>query len=269
KQEAAIAIAKKTQERLEAEAMRAQAESAVETAIELERAQRKQRLSALAAEEAAEKQRIADNNVIEIDVFRRRRQAESARQAAELEAESIRTLAAAERDRALAEAEGIEAKIKAENALSDANRNADLIRDIAPELLNRLPEIAKALAPQPGVLGDAKIYAFPTGNNGNGNGNGNLSQDISKLMLSTSGLGLLESLSQEGKLEGLMTTLAQLLKSNNNQGETPGTIETAKPSPAKASPPPSSPKAGGGSSRSSAISQTPPARKTRRDSPQA
>jgi uncharacterized membrane protein YqiK len=265
KQEAAIAIAKKTQERLEAEAMRAQAESAVETAIELERAQRKQRLSALAAEEAAEKQRIADNNVIEIDVFRRRRQAESAREAAELEAESIRTLAAAERDRALAEAEGIEAKIQAENALSDANRNAELIREIAPELLNRLPEIAKALAPQPGVLGDAKIYAFPNGNNGNGN----LSQDISKLMLSTSGLGLLESLSQEGKLEGLMTTLAQLLNSNSNEGATTGTTEAAKPARGKASAPPSSPQGGGGSSRSSAISQTPPARKTRRDGPQA
>ena len=267
KQETAIAIAKKTQERLEAEAMRAQAESAVETAIELERAQRKQRLSALAAEEAAEKQRIADNNVIEIDVFRRRRQAkaESARQAAELEAESIRTLAAAERDRALAEAEGIEAKIKAENALSDANRNADLIREIAPELIERLPELAKSLAPQPGVLGDAKIYAFPNGNNGNGN----LSQDISKLMLSTSGLGLIESLTQEGKLEALMTTLAQLLNSNNSEGATPGKTESPQVSPAKASKPPSASPGGGGSSRSSAISQTPPGRKTRPESPQA
>ena len=202
--------------------------------------------------------------MIEIDVFRRRRQAESARQAAELEAESIRTLAAAERDRALAEAEGIEAKIKAENALSDANRNADLIREIAPELIERLPELAKSLAPQPGVLGDAKIYAFPNGNNGNGN----LSQDISKLMLSTSGLGLIESLTQEGKLEALMTTLAQLLNSNNSEGATPGKTESPQVSPAKASKPPSA-SPGGGSSRSSAISQTPPGRKTRPESPQA
>lgn len=214
KQEAAIAIAKKTQERLEAEAVRAKAESGVETATELERAERQQRLSALAAEQEAEKQRIAENNVVEIEVFRRRRQAEIARQAADLEAESIRTLADAERDRALAEAEGIEAKILAENALSDANRNAQLIAELAPQLLAQLPEIVMALAPQPGILGDAKIYAFP-------NGNGGASQDIAKLMLSTSGMSVLDSLSKDGKIESLIANLTQLLKTTTDATSEP------------------------------------------------
>lgn len=66
--------------------------------------------------------------MIEIDVFRRQRQAEIARQAADLEAESIRTLAAANRDKDLAEADGIEAKVEAENTISDANRIAQVVR---------------------------------------------------------------------------------------------------------------------------------------------
>ncbi|PPT04919.1 Inner membrane protein YqiK [Geitlerinema sp. FC II] len=225
KQEAAIAIAQKTQERLAADAIRAKAEAAVETASALERAEREQRLSAILAEQEAEKQRIAENNVVEIDVFRRRRQAEIARQAADLEAESIRTLADAERDKALAEAAGIEARIVAENALSDANRNAQLIAEIAPQLIEQLPEIVKSLAPQPGILGDAKIYAFPGGGN---DSNGNISQDVTKLMLSTSGLTLIEGLLEEGKLEKLLERLTTLLRSD------PGAIARVVESPSTA-----------------------------------
>lgn len=231
-QEAAIAIAKKTQERLEAEAIRAKAESAVDTATELERAERQQRLSALLAQQEAEKERIAENNVVEIEVFRRRRQAEIARQAADLEAESIRTLADAERDRALAEAEGIEAKILAENALSDANRNAQLIAELAPHLLSQLPEIVKALAPQPGVLGDAKIYAFPNGNNGGA------SEDISRLMLSTSGMSLLDSLASEGKLEKLLGSLTQLLQTRPESATSETAIATTPAAPSEPAAPP-------------------------------
>ncbi|NJO19755.1 MAG: flotillin family protein, partial [Spirulinaceae cyanobacterium RM2_2_10] len=88
----AIAIANRERERFVAEAERAQAEAAVQTAQEVEQAERQQRLAVIFAEQEAQQQRISDQNVVEIDVFRRRRQAEIARQAAELEAESIRTL---------------------------------------------------------------------------------------------------------------------------------------------------------------------------------
>lgn len=210
-QQAAIAIAEKEKERFQIEAIRAQAEAAVVTATEIEQAERQQKLSIIAAEQEAAQLRINDQNVVELDVFRRKRQAEIARQAAELEASSIRTLAEANQYKALAEAEGKKALIGAENTLNDANRTAELIKIIWPELVVKLPEIMQALAPQPGVLGDTKIYAFP-GSNGN-NGSNNVSE-INKLLLSTSGLSLIETLLNQGNLASLLTILKQLLSSS-------------------------------------------------------
>ncbi len=179
------------------------------------------------AEQEAQKIRISEQNVVEIDVFRRRRQAEIARQAAELEAESIRTLADANKYKMLAEAESKQALIEAENALSNANRTADLIKELWPQLAPQLPYILESLAPQPGVLGDAKIYAFPGLNGNNGNGTG----DISKLMLSTSGLTLINSLLEEGKLG----TLIQQVKTALNSEEISETKEEEKPNVSEAS----------------------------------
>ncbi|MFE4107372.1 flotillin family protein [Almyronema epifaneia] len=208
-QEAAIAIAQRERDRFSAEAERAQAQEAVGTATAVEKAQREQQLSVIAAEREAQERRIADQNVVEIDVFRRRRQAEIARQAAELEAEAIRTLAAAERDKALAEAEGIQARITAKNAISTPNLTAEVIAQIWPQLADKLPEVLQALAPQPGVIGDAKIYAFP-GANGNGSNSG--LQDINKLLLSTSGLALINSLIEDGKLSALIGKAGQMIQ---------------------------------------------------------
>lgn len=230
---AAIAIANKRRDSLLAEAERAKAEAGVQTATDVEVAERQKRLSMIAAEREAEERRISEQNVVEIDVFRRRRQAEIARQAAELEAESIRTLAQAERDKALAEAEGVEAQVQARNAISNANLTADVIREIWPDLVVQLPDVVKALAPQPGVLGDARIYAFPGFNpggnssNGNSNGNGAGIGDINKLMLSTSGLSLINSLLDEGNLGSLISQVRQMatqedrdskLQNSNSQG---------------------------------------------------
>lgn len=216
-QEAAIAIADKEKERLATEAERMQAEVAVQTAKQVEEAERERNLSVIEAEKEAQKKQISDNNVVEIEVFRRRRQAEIARQAAELEAESIRTLAEANKYKDLSEAEGKKALIEAENALSNANRTAEVIKLIFPEIADQLPELAKALAPQPGVLGDARIYAFP-GANGNGNGKGDMN-DINKLLLSTSGLSLINSLLEEGKLGNLITQVKELLNSEESTGK--------------------------------------------------
>ncbi|HAC63715.1 MAG TPA: flotillin [Cyanothece sp. UBA12306] len=214
-QQAAIAITNKERERFETEAERAQAEAAVITAQEVEKAEREQTLARIAAEQEAEKKRISDNNVVEIDVFRRRRQAEIARQAAELEAQATQILADANRYKILAEAEAKQALIEAENALSNANRTADLLKAIWPELADQLPEIMKSLAPQPGVLGDARIYAFPgmNGHNGNGDGSSNTG-DINQLLLTTSGISLINSLLDEGKLGTLLTQVKQLLSSD-------------------------------------------------------
>ena len=217
-QESAIAIAQKSKDRFAAEAERAQAEAAVLTASEIEKAEREQRLSTIAAEREAQQARIKEQNVVEIDLFRRKRQAEIARQAAELEAESIRTLAEANRYKSIAEAQSKKALIQAENALSDANRAAELIKAILPELAPKLPEIVTALAPQPGVLGNARVYTFG-GNNGNGNSNASVG-DISKLLLSTSGIALLETLLDEGKLGKIASQIKQILSSDSKASET-------------------------------------------------
>jgi uncharacterized membrane protein YqiK len=205
----AIAIANKKRESFVAQAEQAKAEESVKTASEVEKAERNKRLSTIAAEREAQERSIGDRNVVEIDAFRRRRQAEIAQEAAELEAEAIRTLAAANRDQVLAEAEGIQAKITAENSISNANLTAKIITTIWPELADKLPEIVAALAPQPGILGDTRIYSFPGANGGNS------SQDIQKLLLSTSGLSLINTLLEEGKLGELIGQINQLVRGNN------------------------------------------------------
>jgi len=212
-QEASIAITNKEKERFTAEALKAKAEEGVKTARQVENAEREKQLSLIIAEREAAEKRLTDQNVVEIDVFRRRRQAEIARQAAELEAESIRTLADAEKYRLLAEAQGKLAAIQAENSLSDANRTAEIIKIIFPVIAPQLPEMLKSLAPQPGVLGDARIYAFP---NGNGTNNGN---DINKILLSTSGLSLINSLLDEGKLGDILSQIKGLLQPNQPMKE--------------------------------------------------
>jgi uncharacterized membrane protein YqiK len=208
-EEVAIAIAAKKRESFLAQAEQAKAEESVNTAGEIEKAERNKRLSTIAAEKAAEQLSISDRNIIEIDAFRRRRQAEIAQEAAELEAESIRILAAANRDQVLAEAEALKVKIAAENTISNANLSAKILTTIWPELADKLPEIITALAPQPGVLGDTRIYSFP-GANGT-----NSSQDINKLLLSTSGLSLINTLLDEGKLGELIGQFSQLVRTEN------------------------------------------------------
>ncbi|MEB3175644.1 MAG: flotillin family protein [Cyanobacteriota bacterium] len=205
-QTAAIAIAEKQKERLEAEALRAKAEAGVMTAQAVEEAERAQQLTLIAAQQDADQRRIGEQNVVEIEVFRRRRQAEIARQAAELEAESIRTLADANQHKALAEARGQQALIEAQNSLSDANRTAELVKTLWPELTPYLPALIQALAPQPGVLGESRIYSFP-GLGGRENG-----ADINKLLLSTSGLTLINGLLNEGQLGAALGRLKSLLQ---------------------------------------------------------
>lgn len=252
-QEAAIAIVEKEKQRLAADAQRAQAEAAVVTAQEIEQAERAQRLTAIEAEKEAQKQRISEQNVVEIDVFRRRRQAEIARQAAELEAESIRTLAEANRDRALAEAEGEKALIEARNALSDAKLSAQLISEIWPTLAPHVPEIVKALTPQPGILGDTRIYSFPGANGNNGsNGMG----DLNKLLMSTSGLSLVNALMEEGKLGTLLQQISQMVR-NPNPPE--ATSQNSQPKPQAHSQTPTKPSPDAKSSKALISVKQPPA----------
>ncbi len=216
----AISIANKKKETFLAEAEQIQAQEAVQTASETEKAERNKNLSAIVAEQQAQERDIRERKVIEIDSFRRRKQAEIAQEAAELEAESIRILAQAERDRSLAEAEGIQAKITAENSISNASLSAKIITTIWPELSEKLPEIVSSLAPQPGVIGNTRIYSFP-GANGNGKG----VEDINKLMLSTSGFSMINSLLEEGNLGKIISQITKLVQNKDEvKRDSPDTI---------------------------------------------
>jgi uncharacterized membrane protein YqiK len=70
--------------------------------------------------------------------------------------------------------------------------------------VEQLPELLKALAPQPGVLGESRIYSFPGLHGDNG-------ADINKLLLSTSGITLINSLLNEGKLGTVLQQVKGLL----------------------------------------------------------
>ena len=120
------------------------------------------------------------------------------------EARAKRVTSEAEIIKTLAEAEEIRYKAV---PINDVDRMVKLIRDelIGQDKLPEITEVAKALAPQPGVLGDSSIYTFA-------NGNG---EDINKLMRSTSGIQLIHSL-LNGKL-GKM--LEQRLADNNEDNE--------------------------------------------------
>ncbi len=108
------------------------------------------------------------------------------------EAEIIKTLAEAE-----------EIRYKAV-PVTDVDRMVKLIRDelIGKGKLPEITEVAKALAPQPGVLGNSSIYTFA-------NGNG---EEINKLMLSTSGMQLIHSL-----LDGKLGTLLESKSMDKNE----------------------------------------------------
>ncbi len=222
----AISIANKKKETFLAEAEQIQAQEAVQTASETEKAERNKNLSAIVAEQQAQERDIRERKVIEIDSFRRRKQAEIAQEAAELEAESIRILAQAERDRSLAEAEGIQAKITAENSISNASLSAKIITTIWPELSEKLPEIVSSLAPQPGVIGNTRIYSFP-GANGNGKG----AEDINKLMLSTSGFSMINSLLEEGNLGKIISQITKLVQNKDDIKADPIIPEVVNNSP--------------------------------------
>ena len=160
-----ISIIDKEKKRLEKERERAIAEEDVTTAIE------------------------------EAQSNRHKSQAKIAAESVESEAKTIERLA---------EAEGKRYHLI---PATDADRTAQMIRELAPEIMKNLPQIvemAKALAPQAGVLGNSNIY-FP-------NGNG---EDIHKLILSTSSLLLIQSL-LDGKLGTLLLELLRSLKNDSN-----------------------------------------------------
>ncbi len=88
---------------------------------------------------------------------------------------------------------------------TDAARTAQIIQTLAPSVIAQLPELAEALKPQDGVLGNSNVYTFP-----GGNGDG-----MNQLMLSTSGILFLNTL-MEGKLGKMLEETMKSMQENKN-----------------------------------------------------
>jgi hypothetical protein len=99
---------------------------------------------------------------------------------------------------ALTEAESNRYKLIPPN---DSERVLRMIKELAPQVMDKLPELLRALAPQPGVLGESNTYTFPEGSG----------ESVQKLMLSTSGLLFLNTL-LEGKLGLIIEQVVDQIK---------------------------------------------------------
>jgi uncharacterized membrane protein YqiK len=84
---------------------------------------------------------------------------------------------------------------------NDSERVLRMIKELAPKVMDKLPELLRALAPQPGVLGESNTYTFPEGSG----------ESVQKLMLSTSGLLFLNTL-LEGKLGLIIEQVVDQIK---------------------------------------------------------
>ena len=106
-----------------------------------------------------------------------------------IEVTKIEALAEVEKLRLQKEAEG---KIVLAGALNQFNGRSQLyqlILELTPMLLERMPELGEVLTPQPGVLGDTHIYSM-SGDNGGG---------LNKLLLSAGGLSLIGALLEDNR----------------------------------------------------------------------
>ena len=87
---------------------------------------------------------------------------------------------------------------------NDSERMNRMVKDLAPQVMDKLPELLRALAPQPGVLGESNTYTFPEGSG----------ESVQKLMLSTSGLLFLNTL-LEGRLGHILEQIVDQMKPTN------------------------------------------------------
>jgi uncharacterized membrane protein YqiK len=215
-QEARQLIAASEKQTNEIQAQVATAESAIISATEIEVAERNKKIAELLAQQQANARKIqqetdaqaqAESLKIAVDARKIQQetdaqaQAESLKIAATAEAEaqqikaqgdltaandtaqSIVVIAEAKKEEKLKLAEGELEYIKAINSKKQIIITAELLRELAPDLIEQLPQIARNLTPE---VKEAKLYSF---GNGNGDSNG-----ATKQLASISGLGMLQEI---------------------------------------------------------------------------
>lgn len=174
-----------------AKAKVATAESRIQTASEVEAAERDRQKALIDAATKAD-----------ADKIKMRTAAEAELEAARSRAEAIQIVAEAEKNQQIALAEGRLKLVLAENQRAQFIVQAELIQQLGPELVQRLADIMAAMKP---AIGETKLYSF--------GGSDKSAGDVSKTLAQASSLGMLEQvLSNEGLASAVMGLLGKLGK---------------------------------------------------------
>lgn len=193
--QAAARIAKAEQDTLKAQTEVAIAQERLKTATAQEQAEREKKIAILNAERDAQVQTAALVAEAEAKSKAALATAQTDIEVAKAQAQAQIASAEAKMTAMLKEAQGVRAIVEAQNQALPTAIFAQFVDKHGEELLERLPEILKSLAPAPGILGDK-----PTIIGGQG--------DVGSMLLKASGAGLLQILIGEGKLEAIVNKLA-------------------------------------------------------------
>lgn len=212
-QEARQQIAKSEKETNEIQAQVAAAESSITTAKEIEEAERNKTIAELLAQQQANARKIqqetdaqAQAEALKIaataEANAQKIKAQGDLAAANDTAESIVVIAEARKEEKLKLAQGELEYIKAVNSKEEIVITAELLRELAPDLIEQLPQIAQNLTPE---VKEAKLYSF-------GNGDNN-SSGATKQLASISGLGILQEIMESNIGSQAVSTLTKFLDS--------------------------------------------------------
>jgi uncharacterized membrane protein YqiK len=213
---AAIEVAQHEQQLNAARQTAERAREQIETARALEIAGREQQKTLIAAQQKADADRISKEILAQAEAQVRQIEASSKLVAAQDEAEAKRIIAEAIKAEKLAIAAGELEVVKTQNAKTAVTVYEGLLEKLGPELIEKLPEILSALAPEPGVLGETKVYSFAGGNAGG---------EIAKTIAGTNGLAMLSTMLEENSLSSIVNSITQFMKTkaetNSYQTELP------------------------------------------------
>ncbi|MEY2833827.1 MAG: hypothetical protein RLZZ574_3086 [Cyanobacteriota bacterium] len=210
-QEARQQVAASEKQTNEIQAQVAVAESAIVTATEIEVAERNKKIAELLAEQQANTRKIqqetdalakAESLKIEAtaEADAQTIKAQSDLATANDTAQSIVVIAEARKEEKLKLAEGELEYIKAINSKAEIIITAELLRELAPDLIAQLPQIAQNLTPE---VKEAKLYSFGDGSNN--------SSGATKQLASISGLGMLQEILESNVGSQAVSTLTRFL----------------------------------------------------------
>lgn len=220
-QEARQQVATSEKQTNEIQAQVATAESAIMTAKELEVAQRNKTIAELLAEQQANARKIQHETdalakaealkiAAEADANARKIKAQGDLDAANDTAQSIVVIAEAKKEEKIKLAEGELEYIKAVNSKEEIIITAELLRELAPDLIKQLPEIARNLTPE---VEEAKLYSF----------GGDKSSGATKQLASISGLGMLQEILDSNVGSQTVSALTKFL--NSKAVESNGSVQ--------------------------------------------